>query len=331
MALYNSWLTEFRNIQERFPRTQFVARRISRLFGSLLIAVIATFFIIHFVPGDPVRAALGPSATAEHVAATKAHLGLDKPIGVQFFNFVANLSHGDLGNSIRLGAPVATVVGDRFVTTLTLAALGFAIAVAMSLPIGIGLALLARTQGFGFAKSVPSVLLGIIIAIPDFLIAVGLIMVFSVWLNWLPAAGWGNASSAVLPAMAVAAGPTAYLSRVVQVEMLRILDSTFLETARAKRLPLRFIILRHALPNIASTTLTVGGLVLGTLVGSTVVIETVFAIPGLGSTVVSAVTAKDYPLAQGVVLVFVVIVLSVNLLVDVLLITIDPRTSISEG
>lgn len=319
-------------LQERLsPRAIFLLRRLGRLAVSLLIVVLATFFVVHLVPGDPVRAALGPSATAEHVELTRASLGLDKPIFVQFADFVGGLLHGDLGTSIQTQQAVADVVSRRFPTTLALAGLGFIVALLGALPLGMGAALSIRSGKGRMRSSVISGILGILIAVPDFLVSVGLIAVFSVGIGLLPPAGWGEADTAILPVLAVALGPMAYLARIVQVEMIKVLDSTYIATARAKRLPQRVILMRHALPNIVTATLTVGGLVLGGLVASTVVIETVFAIPGLGTTVVSAVGAKDYPMTQGVVLVFALMVLAVNLAVDLILITIDPRTSISEG
>ncbi|MGO1853763.1 MAG: ABC transporter permease, partial [Microbacteriaceae bacterium] len=160
---------------------------------------------------------------------------------------------------------------------------------------------------------------------------VGLIALFSMWLGMFPPAGWGGAQNAVLPVLGLALGPMAYLARIVQVEMIKVLDSTYIATARAKRLPQRLILLRHALPNIITATLTVGGLLLSGLVAGTVIIETVFAIAGTGSTLVSAVGTKDYPMVQGMVLVYAAMVLAVNLVVDLILITIDPRTTIAEG
>jgi peptide/nickel transport system permease protein len=174
-------------------------------------------------------------------------------------------------------------------------------------------------------------LLGILIAVPDFVLSVALIAAFSIGLGLVPPAGWGDPSRVILPVLALALGPMAYLARIVQVEMIKVLDSTYMTTARAKRLPQRIVLLRHALPNIVTATLTVGGLLLSGLVAGTVIIETVFAIPGAGNTLISAVGTKDYPMIQGMVLVYAGMVLAVNLVVDLILITIDPRTTIAEG
>ncbi|MGO1398958.1 MAG: ABC transporter permease [Brevibacterium yomogidense] len=313
------------------PRTSFAIRRTGRLLSSLVIVVLASFFVVHLVPGDPVRAALGPTAPTTLVDNVRSDLGLDLPIAQQFADYVVGLFTGDLGTSIQTRQEVAEVISSRFPTTLVLAASGFAVALLGALPLGMGAALVARSgRGRGVNPTI-SGLFGIIIATPDFLLSVGLIAVFSVWLGIFAPAGWGDLGSAVLPVIGLALGPMAYLARIVQVEMVKVLDATYISTARAKRLPGRIVLLRHALPNIVTSTLTVGGLLLAGLTAGTVIIETVFAIPGMGNTLVSAVGAKDYPMIQGVVLVFALMVLAVNLVVDLILITLDPRTSITEG
>lgn len=317
--------------RRRSPRTSFAIRRIGRLLVSLLVVVLAAFFLIHLVPGDAVRAALGPTAPASLVERTRVELGLDKPLLQQLLDYLGGLARGDLGSSIQSGLSVADTIWARFPTTLTLAALGFLLAVVAALPIGMGCALLVRTGRGQAANSGISGLLGILIAVPDFLLSVGLIAVFSMWLGLFPPAGWGTASHAVLPVLGLALGPMAYLARIVQVEMIKVLDSTYIATARAKRLPQRLVLFRHALPNIITATLTVGGLLLSGLVAGTVIIETVFAIPGTGSVLVAAVGTKDYPMVQGMVLAYASLVLAINLVVDLILITIDPRTTIAEG
>ncbi|WP_205529047.1 ABC transporter permease [Microbacterium halotolerans] len=325
-------LPRLRQLRERVsPRTDFAIRRLGRLVVSLVVVVLAAFFLVHLVPGDPVRAALGPTAPAGLVESTRVALGLDQSMPQQLLNYLSGLLRGDLGTSIQSGLSVSDTIASRFPTTLTLAALGFAVAVVGALPIGMGAALIARTRRGRTVNGGISGFLGVLIAIPDFVLAVGLISVFSMWLGLLPPAGWGDGPDAVLPVLALSLGAMAYLARIVQVEMIKVLDSTYITTARAKRLPQRLILFRHALPNIVTATLTVGGLLLSGLVAGTVIIETVFAVPGAGSTLVSAVGTKDYPMIQGMVLVYAAMVLAVNLVVDLILITIDPRTTIAEG
>jgi len=313
------------------PRLSFLLRRLGRLVLALAVVVVATFLLIHLVPGDPVRAALGPSASPELVAATRTELGLDKPIWQQFLDYVFGLLRGDLGVSIRTHRSVGDTIAQRFPATLTLAALAFVIALAGALVIGMLTAMASRSIRHRKGGGIASGFLGMLIAVPDFLLAVGLIALFSVTLHWAPAAGWGDADQVILPVLALAVGPMAYLSRIVRVEMLGVLESTYMTTARSKRLPPQIIYLRHALPNIVTATLTVGGLLLSGLTAATVLIEAVFAIPGLGAITVAAVGGKDYPMIQGVVIVYAVTVLTINLIVDLILMTLDPRSSIAEG
>lgn len=312
-------------------RLRFLLRRLGRLALSLAAVLVLTFLLVRLVPGDAVRAALGPNATPEHVEQLRAELGLDKPVTAQFADYVTGLLRGDLGTSIRSERPVGAIIAQRLPATLTLAVLSFVVAVAGALPIGIAAAVSARGGRRRVGDAVGAGVLGSLIAIPNFLVGVGLIALLSVGLDVLPAAGWGEPREALLPVLALALGPMAYLARIVQVEMAVVLDSTYMVTARGKRLPPRLMYLRHALPNIVTASLTVAGLVLGGLAAGTVLIETVFAIPGLGEVAVSSVTGKDYPMIQGVVLVYTLIVLGVNLVVDLILITIDPRSSIAEG
>lgn len=313
------------------PRPAFLLRRLGRLGVSLAVVVVATFLIVHLVPGDPVRAALGPSASPELVAATRAELGLDQPLFQQFVDYVAGLLRGDFGVSIRTQRSVGDTIAARFPSTLTLALLAFVVTVLGALPIGVAAAISARSGRHRVLDGVVSGVLGVLIAIPSFLLAVGLIAVFSVSLGLLPVAGWGEPQHMILPVVTLALGPMAYLARIVQVEMVTVLDSTYLTTARSKRLPARLLYLRHALPNIVTASLTVGGLILSGLTAATVLVEMVFAIPGLGEVTVAAVGGKDYPMIQGVVLVYALTVLGVNLIVDLILITVDPRSSIAEG
>ncbi|WEG08695.1 ABC transporter permease [Microbacterium horticulturae] len=313
------------------PRAAFLLRRIGRLAIALIVVVVASFFLIHLIPGDPVRAVLGPDATPELVAATRSELGLDKPLGMQFVDYVGGLLRGDFGVSIRTHRPVADILAQRFPVTLTLGAVSFIVAVLGALPVGIAAAVWSRSGRRRAGSMGLSAILGVLIAVPDFLLGVGFVALFAVTLGWLPAAGWGDLSQAVLPVLALSLGPMAYLARIVQVEMVAVLGMTYMTTARSKRLPARLIHLRHALPNIVTASLTVGGLVLAGLTAGTVLIETVFAVPGMGTTLVSAVSAKDYPVVQGAVIVYALIVLGVNLVVDIILVTIDPRSSITEG
>lgn len=313
------------------PRTRFLLRRLGRLITSMAVVIVGTFLIVHLVPGDPVRATLGNSATPELVERTRSELGLDQSLPQQFIDYLRGLFSGNLGDSLQSHRPVGDVLTQRFPVTLTLAVLAFLVAVAGALPIGTATAISARGGRHRLVDLGVSWVIGVLLAVPGFLLGVGLIALFSISWGALPAAGWGSVEHAILPVLALALGSMAYLAQIVHVEMLRVLDAPYLTTARSKRLPARLLYLRHAVPNMVTAALTAGGLVLSGLVAGTVLIETVFAIPGLGGTIVASITAKDYPMIQGVVLVYASLVLVLNLAIDLTLMTLDPRSAISEG
>ena len=313
----------------RWPR--FALRRTGRLLVSLWVLVTAAFLMIHLIPGDPVRAALGLTAPADLVASKREALGLNDPLLTQYVHYVGDLLHGDLGVSITSQLPVSETIAQRLPATASLAFLAFLVAVVIAIPLGVRVAVATRRgrrrrTELTFAGA--SVVLG---SIPDFLLGVALACVFAVNLGWFPVAGRDGASSYVLPVLALAIGPAAVLARIVRVEMLAVLETDYLRTARAKRLPALRINLRHALPNAVTATLTLGGMLLASMVAGTVLVENVFAWPGLGSTIVQSIVAKDYPLVQGTVLVYGVIVLVVNNLVDVALALLDPRSTIGDS
>lgn len=312
------------------PWVRFGVRRLGRLLASLWVLVTASFLMIHLIPGDPVRAALGPTAPAALVAAKREEMGLDDPILVQYWHYLQNLVTGDFGASLVSQLPVSEIVAQRLPATLQLALLAFLVAVAIAVPLGVSMGVLTR-RGHGrrteLAFTTTSVILG---TIPDFLLAVGLVYVFGVNLGWLPVAGNDTPSAYVLPVIALAIGPAAILSRIVRVEMVAVLEADFVRTARAKRVPNRTVYLRHALPNALTASLTLGGLILSAMVAGTVLVENVFAWPGLGSTIVSSILNKDYQVVQAVVLVYGAGVLLVNTVVDVALALLDPRSMIRE-
>ncbi|MEV0094451.1 ABC transporter permease [Streptomyces sp. NPDC050738] len=308
----------------------FGLRRSARLLVSLWALVSAAFLMIHLIPGDPARAALGMTASPEMVAARRAAMGLDDPLWQQYAGFLGGVCKGDFGTSTVSGLPVAQTIGDRLPATLQLALLAFCAALVVAVPVGVLMAALTRggrRRGGELAFTSASVLLAVI---PEFLLAVVLAYVFAVRLGWFPVAGRSGPGSYVLPVLALATGPASVLARLCRVEMLSVLGADYVRTARAKRLPARLVYLRHALPNALTATLTVGGLLLSALVAGTVLVENVFAWPGLGSTIVQSILQKDYPVVQGVVLVYGFGVLAVNLLVDAALALLDPRSTIRE-
>lgn len=310
---------------------RFAVRRLGRLLVSLWVLVTASFAMIHLIPGDPVRAALGTTASPQLVDARRAALGLNDPLWLQYLHYLRGLFTGELGSSIVSGLPVSQIIGDRLPATLELALLAFLVAVLVCIPLGLGMAVLTRAGRRRPAELAFTSTSVILAAIPDFLVGVALVYVFGVRLAWAPVAGRSGPGSYVLPVLSLALGPAVVLARIVRVETLAVFRADFLRTARAKRLTAARIYLRHALPGALTATITLGGLLLGAMVAGTVLVESVFAWPGLGSTIVQSILAKDYSVVQGVVLVYGTGVLLVNLLVDVALALLDPRSTIRES
>ena len=306
-------------------------RRAARLLVSLALLLTATFFMIHLVPGDPVRAALGPTAPASLVAARKEALGLDDPLLTQYVDYVRDVLHGDFGTSLTTGESVTDVIRERAPSTFKLGGIAFLVAVFVAVPLGVLMAALTRDgrrRGLelGFTATT-----GGLAAVPSFLLAVGLVYLFAVTWSWFPVAGREGVSSYVLPVAALALAPVAVLSRIVRVEGLRVLDQDYIRTARGKRLPPRIVYARHALPNTLTPTLTIAGLLLGGLIAGTVLVENIFAWPGLGTTLVQSVAQKDYPTVQALAVVFGTVVLLANFAVDLALGAIDPRSTILDS
>ncbi|TDE00055.1 ABC transporter permease [Jiangella asiatica] len=287
--------------------------------------------MIHLIPGDPVRAALGVTAPPDLVEARREALGLNDPLAVQFVDYLRALFSGDLGVSMTSGVSVSETIGQRLPATAGLAVVAFVVVMLAAIPLGLAMAVLTRggrRRGVELGFTSTS---AVVAAIPEFLLAVGLVFVFGVTLGWFPVAGREGAASYVLPVLALALGPALLMARIVRVEALAVMDEDFVRTARAKRLPPLRVYLRHVFPNALTSTLTIGGLLLSGMIVGTVLVENVFAWPGMGMTIVSSILAKDYPVVQGIVLVYGAAVLLVNLVVDVLLAIADPRSTIREG
>lgn len=313
------------------PWVSFLVRRGGQFVLSVWVLVTAAFFMIHLVPGDPVRAALGLNAPAELVESRRAALGLDQPLLVQYFDYIGGLFTGDMGSSMITGQPVAEIISTRLPATLQLALLAVLLVLLVSVPVGVTMAVATRggrRRGLELAFAAVTVILA---AIPEFLLAVGLVYVFAVSLGWFPVAGNTAPFALVLPVIALAVGPIAVFSRIIRVEVLSVLGQDFIRTARAKRLAPHRIYSRHALPNAMTATLTLTGLLLTGMVAGTVLVENVFAWPGLGTMIVQSILTKDYSVVQGIVLVYGIGVLLVNLVIDVMLALLDPRSTIREA
>jgi peptide/nickel transport system permease protein len=310
------------------PWLRFALRRFGGLVIGLAILLVGSFLMIHLIPGDPVRSALGLEATPQLVQQARHDLHLDEPLYVQFAYYVQNAITFNFGTSITTGVPVSEILATRFPNTLRLVALGTILVLLLSVPLGMvggALSQAGRHRRFDLLFAAAT---GTTIAIPEFLLATFLVFVFAVTLRWLPVAGSGDWTYYVLPAAAIAVGPTAALARIVRVETLKVLGREYILTARSKRLPSRVIYLRHAMPNLLTSALTIGGVLFAALLGGTVIVENIFAWPGLGSSVVSSILSKDYPTVQAIVLLLGAIVLVVNTVVDMVLAVLDPRSII---
>lgn len=307
---------------------RFAIRRSGIFVLSIWLLVTFAFAMIHLIPGDPVRAALGFTADPALVAARRAELGLDKPILAQYWDYLGQLLHGELGISLQSRLPVSQVISDRLPNTLALAGLTFVVTILIAVPLGVGLAILTqhgRRRGTELGYTSLAMVLS---AIPEFLLAVVLVYLFAVKFHLLPIAGRAGFSSFILPVAAMSLGSAAAISRIVRVEMLAVLGQDFIRTAGAKRLRPHRIYLRHALPNAMTASLTLAGLLLSGLIAATVLVENIFAWPGLGPTMVSSILNKDYPMVRAIVLVYGGLVLLINLVVDVVLAIVDPRSAI---
>jgi peptide/nickel transport system permease protein len=313
------------------PWLRFAVRRLGQLVASALVLITASFLIIHLVPGDPVRAALGFDAPQTLVAARRAQLGLNDPLWLQYLHYLRNLFAGRLGTSITSDLSVSQVIGQRLPFTLELAGYSFGAAIVVAVPLGLILGVATRggrRRGTELGFTSASVLLA---AIPGFLLSVGLVYLFGVTLHWVPVAGESGFSSYILPVTSMALGPALVLARILRIEVVSALRADYVRTARAKRLPAWRVYLLHVLPNALTATLTICGLLLAAMVAGTVLVENVFAWPGLGSTIVQSIVAKDYPVVQGIVLVYGTGVLLINLVVDIALALLDPRSTIRES
>ncbi|MFT4030149.1 MAG: ABC transporter permease [Protaetiibacter sp.] len=311
--------------------TRFATWRLGRLIVAFCVLLIATFLIIRLVPGDPVRAALGPEATEELIEFRRQQLGLDKPLWMQFVDYVTGVLRGDFGVSLGTDQPVADLLAARFPATIALGLVAFALAFAGSLLVGYLVAVVTRSGSRRWLEVLFTGVTGTFSSVPGFLLAVLLVVVFALWLGWFPVGNLTGPSSFVLPAVALAAAPAAALTRTARLQTATVLDQDYVLTARSRRLsPLR-IHLRHVLPNMMAASLALGGIVLIDMLVGSVLVETVFNWPGIGRELVDAILTKDYPVVQAIVLCFGVLVLIVTAVVDAAVALLNPRSTALEG
>jgi peptide/nickel transport system permease protein len=308
------------------PWAQFALRRAGGLLLSLGVLILLTFLIVPLIPGDPAIAVLGPNANPASIEAVRERLNLDDPLWSQFLAYLGGLFSGNFGESFRYQTPVIDTIATKLPYTATIAFGAIAVVLVISIPLGMSIGVLTRGGRRPVLGTVFGAVAGFFASFPAYVAGTLLVVVFAIGLRVLPAGGTTAPGAAVLPITALALGPTFAVARVVRQETLGVLQQDFMRTARGHRIRAARLYLRHALPNLMASTLTLTGLILAGMLGGAVIIEQVFSIPGLGMEVVQAIINRDYPVIQGIVLVIGLIAISINLLIDIILGTIDPRT-----
>ena len=303
-----------------------------RLIATLFVVSLLTFLLVEQLPGDPILAILPPEALddLENIERIRKELKLDDSVFTRYARWVGDALQGDLGKSYITDQPVAEAIKDRIPVTIELALLATIIAALFAIPIG---ALAAYREG-GYFDRITSALTPAALSIPGFLAGIFFIWLFTLKFNWLPSTGWNrlsekgllaNLQTAILPASALALAPLAINARLIRADMIGTLKEDYILSARAKGLRDRYILMRHALRPSSLTAITVFALQLGGLIGGTVVIETVFALPGLGTRLISGIYQRDVMMIQGITLFIATVYVVVNTAVDLLYLALDPR------
>jgi peptide/nickel transport system permease protein len=310
----------------------YVLRRLPSLIATLLAVSILTFLMTSLLPGDPALQILGAeNATPEAIAAVRSELNLDDPLPVRYLHWIGDALTGDFGRSYRTNEPVSQAIIERLPVTAEIGILAIVIALAIAIPVGM---LSAYRAGTRTDKVISSTSFGLL-AVPNFMVAILLILVFAVWLGVLPATGWVNFTdnpvqnlrSALLPALSLAVAEMAVYTRLLRTDMIATLQQDFVTMARVKGVSNGRILFRHALRPSSFSLLTVVGVQVGAIIGGSVVIETLFALPGVGRLLLESVFVRDIIMVQGIALVIAVSYVVVNFTVDILYSYLDPRIS----
>lgn len=297
---------------------------ISRLIGFFTVifgVLLLTFLLVHLVPGDPIEVMLGDSASIADREALREQLGLNQPLITQFGTYLYKLSHGDLGQSIHTKTPIIDLFKTRYPASIKLALLSLVIGVAIGVPLGVYAALKAG-HWQDLLVTVISVRLS---AMPVFWLGPMLMLLFAVWLGWLPVSGMDEPTSIILPALTLGFGLSAILTRMTRTSLLEVLNDDYIRTARAKGLSERIVIFRHALRAALLPIVTIVGLQMGSLLAGTVITETIFSWDGVGRLLVESIEKRDYPVTQACVLAVALSYVVINLITDILYRVVDPR------
>ncbi len=300
---------------------QYVIKRLFSIIPVLIGISLLLFLMLRMLPGDPAQVLAGEMATQEEVEIIRHQLGLDRPIYTQYAFFLSRLSRFDLGRSARTQNPVTEEIWARLPNTMLLAIVAITLACLIGIPAGIISAL--RPYSLLDYTITVTALFGI--SMPVFWLGLMLVIVFAVWLNWLPAGGIGTWKHVILPSFTLASFVVAFIARMTRSTMLEVLSQDYTTTARSKGLKEKVVVVKHAFRNALIPIITVVGLQFGMLLGGAVLTETVFAWPGLGRLIVDSIRARDYPMIQGAILVFGLLYILVNLAVDIIYAYVDPR------
>lgn len=303
--------------------TQYILRRLLALIPILLGVSIIIFLVMRLIPGDPARQSLGPEATGEQVEVLRKAWRLDEPLPMQYLAWLERAIEGDLGRSTVSRAPVTEEIFSRLPATLELTLASMVVAIVFGLLFGIVSAI--RHNSLIDRGTMLLALIGI--CTPSFWLGLLLLLAFSVKLSWFPSTGAGGLSHLVLPAITLGVGAAAVIARVTRSSMIEVFSEDFIRTARAKGLGERLVVVRHALKNALIPIITILGLEFGGLLAGAVITETVFSYPGIGQLLIKSINNRDFPIVQGVLLLFAIQFVLINLVVDLLYARVDPRIS----
>src|SRR5215472_1820263 len=327
----------------------YLLRRVIGTIPVIVLISLLVFLLIHAAPGDPADLLLSDQASTQDIAEARHQWGLDRPIYVQYFRFLVNLLHGDFGTSFRYSDPVITLIGERLPATVELAVVSLLIAIVLGVPLGVW----AGAKPNSWADNVGSFFGFFGISMPNFWFGIMLILVVAGYLNWLPSSGrstygiargsetrfyivasliagnfhaaWDGVKHIILPAIALGTNMMGIIMRVTRSAVLEVMHEDYVRTARAKGVDERAVLWHHVLRNALVPVITVGGLELGTLLSGSIIVETVFAWPGSGSLLISAIQSRDYPLITGTVIIYTLAFVAINFMMDILYAAVDPR------
>lgn len=298
----------------------YIVKRLLGAVPTLVLVAVAVFLFVHVLPGDPARLAAGADADEATVALVRHQLGLDLPMPTQFVRYFDHMLHGDLGQSLRTKRPVSREIADRFMPTFVLTLTSMAWSVVFGLVVGVVSAVWRNRppDAIGMTLAVSG------ISFPAFALGMVLMQVFSVQLGWLPSIGAGTWRHYILPSITLGAGVAAVMARFTRAAFVEVMQEDYVRTARAKGLSEWFVVVKHTFRNALIPVVTMMGLQFGFLLGGSIVVEAVFAWPGMGSLLVDSVNMRDYPVLQGLIVLFSVEFVVINIVVDVLYGLINP-------